>query len=406
MALPKYLQAARQRAWAERKTVTWAGLALLSRLAPLSAVPIMLHFSTVRDADDYALILANAGILSIIMSFGQVSNMQSRFSVSGFSSIAVQGIITALTASLILSIGAAFIYPKFSDVAINILFSLSMALTAQYNTLLRCTNNFLAAIWSEIIRVSLFFSSVLLFIKTENLNYVTMSILMIIYYIIPYMIMFFNVRIGFAGIREAIGESWSDRSRLFYWTLSASLAAGAWVAIRYVVAIFGADGDLAKFSAIMSICSAGVILTDLLYVRISRTIVTHAEGNRMSELHRLMKMMIAISAAGFAFLILISSAYIYFALGAERNLLLLSIFLSLGYLFRFFYVFGQNILIGRGVATYDLLGGIAMMLVALTVSFLLVPSWGVVGAGVAFLSTAVAMLVVIAWGVRRHWVTA
>lgn len=403
MLLLENLRAARQRAWAERKTLTWAGLALLSRLAPLSAVPLMLHFSTFKDADQYALILANAAITSIVINFGQVTNMQSRFSGSGFSSIAFQGLFTALLISLIIALGAELIFRNSITVVINVAFALSMALTAQYNTLLRCANNFKSAVWSEVIRITVFAFAIYFLVTVGGFNYISMALVMIVYYAIPYVVIVSGSRLSLEGMRAAIGETWIDRRRLFYWTLSASLSAGAWVAIRYAVAIFGNEGDLAKFSAVMSVCSAGVIMTDLLFVRISRMIISHAEGGRMMEIIRLMKVMGSFALLGFIFLVFISISYIYFALEAQVSVIMLSILLSMGYLLRFFYVFGQNIMIARGIATYDLLGGIAMMIVATAVSVLSVPTFGIVGAGAAFLSTALVMLLVIARGVQKHW---
>lgn len=123
----------------------------------------------------------------------------------------------------------------------------------------------------------------------------------------------------------------------------------------------------------------------------------------MMEIIRLMKVMGSFALLGFIFLVFISISYIYFALEAQVSVIMLSILLSMGYLLRFFYVFGQNIMIARGIATYDLLGGIAMMIVATAVSVLSVPTFGIVGAGAAFLSTALVMLLVIARGVQKHW---
>lgn len=364
----------------------------------------MLEFATIADADRYALILANASILSIVLNFGQTSNMQARFSDSGFSSIAVQGIFTAFAIALPLALTGILVLGDPALVAINLLFALAMTLTAQYNVLLRCSKKFSIAIYAEIIRTAVFLLAVTFIIIIHGrINLLTMVLTMVVYYTIPYTIMAVSVRSSFPAIRTAISETWSDRPRLLHWTLSASLTAGAWVVIRYVLAFLGGEGDLARFSAIMSICSAGVILADLLYVRISRTIVSGAKGNRLQDVMLMLKVVASGAALGLAVMLVASVGYICVALDASRDLIILALFLSLGYAARFFYIFGQQIMIARGLATYDLAGGVAMMIVALSASWLLIPGIGVAGAGVSFFLTAVAMLIVISWGARRHW---
>lgn len=400
MAITAYFQAGYKKVWAERKTVTWAVLALFSRLVPLSTMPLMLKFSTISDADHYALILANASVLSIVFNFGQVSNMQARFSRSGFSSIALQGLITAFIFAMLSVLASSLFFSELDSVLKSIVFSLAMALTAQYNTLLRCSGKLLIAIYAEMLRILLFLSVISLTIAYSNINLIAMTVIMVSYYLIPYVMMVSGVRFNFGSIIISVAESWGDRSRLLYWTISAALSAAAWVVIRYIVAFYGDEGDLAKFSAIMSICSAGVIIADLLYIRIGRNIALGVERSRSSEIKKALKIVIMASISGLFTMLSVSLLYVQIYFGAVIELIYLAIFLCLGYFVRFFYVFGQQIMIARGLATYDLVGGGVMLCVAVGASWILVPYLGVVGAGISFCFTAISMLFVISWGVR------
>jgi len=399
----EYLAAWYRRGHAEREASLWAILALASRIAPLSVIPVMLEYSAIEDADRYALMFANASVLSILLNFGQTSNMQARFSKFGLYSITVQGMSTATLIAIIGIAASIAIVAEPYFILTNIVFALAMALTAQYNILLRCHRDFASALIAEILRLVIFLASIAAAIKFRKVDFEFAAIVMIIYYALPYFIFLFRFRIVPRLTTSIISLVLEDRSRLSGWALSAFLSAAAWWAIRYMISLFGEAGDLARFSAILSICSAGVILADLLYTRIGRSIIAHIEGGRRDQIVKIAKAILPISALGFFAMLAASCVYIYFALDSNVSLMILSLLLSSGYFVRFYYVFGQQILIAHGTASYDLAGGFAMLGVALSASWLLVPEAGVIGAGVSFFLTAVTMLGVISWGVRKHW---
>jgi O-antigen/teichoic acid export membrane protein len=367
------------------QTHIWAGMGLVARIAPVSLVPLLLHFYGHSQVDWFVLVQANATIIAVILGLAQSNFIQQQYSEEKISAIIALASAVPPTLFSIMYVLLDLTIGVDKTLLVSGVLGLAMSYVPQAQAILRCTNNYGKAIAGDAARVSLYSAFAVWIVLSENAPIEFAVFIMAFFYILPYLI-FFLTEFQKLSFGPVLNVWWKSLPYFATVTCSVFISATTLSLLRYIILNFGQDGDLALYSAIYSVASLSVVTVDFIYVRFGQDIVAGARDRNDKAVWAVAKRIalpiVAISAVSLIVTVL------YAAILAPRvdgGAVIAAAIIVASFTLRSIYIFFQNILIGLRSARFDFIAsGLALATTAIA-GPVLVTWWPIVGAALVFL---------------------
>jgi hypothetical protein len=403
MALAQVGLATRKLIRQRRTDFAWAAMAMACRLAPLSAVPVLLRFSPTQNVDNFALVLTDAAILSSVVGLSQGMAIQAAASNARATRIAAISTIVTILAGVLLVVQPWRPYEDNSRWVLSVGLGVCIALSPSGQSLARRSGNLQRATKVDGLRLMAFAVGLMVLLLLRTMNATAMVVLLGIFYASP-TALWVAWREAILGRSVAWKEWTSATSQMIILTIAGVLSLWAWMSIRYGLESASSPGDLSRFVAIQSVASVAVLFGDLILFRLGSSVVASAR-NRDAPKIKVQGIRFAWMSASFGALSCILVAmYVCWQFSSDvRASLLAGLIIVVGYSIRNAYAFVQQVLLGLGSSTIDLVGAILMSLCALTMTQPLVRAFGLSGAAATFGLVASVNLLTFYGGAHLLW---
>jgi len=386
--------------------LSWIFFSVFSRAVPLSVIPLLIGLVDKKEVDWFVLIQTNASLLAIFFGFSQGSYIQRKFSNRDLSAAII------LTASvpillLIITIGVVLTFTKdYFFWMYTLILSFCIAYIPQTQALLQTTKRFSLIVIADFCRILFYFGCILFLYMNNRLTAKSMVWLLSLFYLLPFLFLYYRcfLDINIKNISGAINEWFSSFRWMGMLAFSSLISIAAWMSIRYSLSVFGQIGELSNFAAIMSVASMCALVVDLIYIRCGKSIIYATQARNIKLLLMTAKKVFVLTAISSIAVTLVSVIYVNFQFGKiESKYFISTIIINIGYHIRGIYIFAQYILTGMGLAKFDFLSSILMLTFSLLSAKWLTVDYGLVGASVLFMSISAICLLVLTFGVVKHW---
>jgi len=367
------------------QTHIWAGMGLLARIAPVSLVPLLLHYYDHPQVDWFVIVQTNATVIAVIIGFAQANFIQQQYSKENGSAVVLltsvvpQILFAILYLSLEITIGVD------DTLMFSGMLGLAMSYVPQAQAILRCTNNYGKAIAGDAARICLYAAFAVWIIISEDVYIEFAVFIMALFYILPYLL-FFLTQVRKPSFGKTFPEWRASLPYLATVTCSVFLSAATLSLLRYIILHFGQDGDLALYSAIYSVASLSVVTVDFIYVRFGQDIVAGARDRNDKAVSAVAKRIaLPITAISTVSLIITLGYAAILAPRADGGAMLAAIIIVASFALRSIYIFFQNILVGLRSARFDFIASSLALGTTALAGPVLVNWWPIVGAALVFL---------------------